>query len=264
MIKLIVAAEGAFDTFDTFGARRDVGQAKMPAKAEPEPQQEPAPEPKMEPKPMAALEPDHARPHDSTDADMTQHRPASPVPGPPPAAPTQQNAQTPPTSTGAYGYLVSLGIPAVASKGYAAKLNADGFDNVAMVNTLTIDELRDDYDFKKGHLKAVEWQRTATRPMPESDPVEFQFRGDEPLGLGFSRASDGMPLRVDAIVPNSQASRMPGLAVGSSLHSVNGECPTQQFVHLRSTGSCICARQGRLLGIDRIRRPSRWSRALWP
>ena len=58
---------------------------------------------------------------------------------------------------------------------------------------------------------------------PESDPVEFQFRGDQALGLGFSKASDGMPLRVDSVAPNSQASRMPGLVVGSSLHSVNGD-----------------------------------------
>ena len=65
--------------------------------------------------------------------------------------------------------------------------------------------------------------RMRTASLPESDPVEFEFRGDEPLGLRFSKASDGMPLRVDSLAPNSQASRMSGLVVGSILHAVNGK-----------------------------------------
>ena len=61
---------------------------------------------------------------------------------------------------------LSLGIPAVASAGYAAKLKDDGYENVAMIDTLTTEELRDDYGLKKGHLKAIERMRAATRSQP--------------------------------------------------------------------------------------------------
>ena len=59
---------------------------------------------------------------------------------------------------------------------------------------------------------------------PEPTPVEFAFRGGQPLGLGFSRASDGMPLRVVKLVPNSQSTKLVGLVPGAILHSVNGAC----------------------------------------
>ena len=49
------------------------------------------------------------------------------------------------------------------------------------------------------------------------------FRGDEPLGLGFSRESEGVPLRVDKLMPNSQAEHMEGLVVGATLQAVQGE-----------------------------------------
>ena len=64
----------------------------------------------------------------------------------------------------------------------------------------------------------------AMPPPPEPTPVDFAFRGGQPLGLGFSRASDGMPLRVVKLVPDSQSSKMDGLVPGAILHSVNGAC----------------------------------------
>ena len=41
-------------------------------------------------------------------------------------------------------------------------------------------------------------------------------------GIGFTMAREGMPVRVNRLVPGAPASRKPGLAVGLELYAVNG------------------------------------------
>jgi hypothetical protein len=53
-------------------------------------------------------------------------------------------------------HLVSAGILDSAAGSYAQTLFEDGFDTVDLFDELSIDELREDYGFKRGHLKAVE------------------------------------------------------------------------------------------------------------
>jgi len=52
--------------------------------------------------------------------------------------------------------------------------------------------------------------------------VEHTF-GPGPLGIGFTKAADGMPVRIEKLVPGSQAESMKGLEVGAPLFAVNGE-----------------------------------------
>eukprot|EP01045_Picozoa_sp_COSAG04_P000107 COSAG04_NODE_2_length_56781_cov_25.092252_31_plen_3914_part_00 len=65
-------------------------------------------------------------------------------------------------------HLLSMGIPPAACSDYAAKLIEDGFENAAMFDALSIDELRDDYRFKKGHLMAVKRSRSGYVSSPGS------------------------------------------------------------------------------------------------
>ena len=53
-------------------------------------------------------------------------------------------------------HLVSAGILDSAAGSYAQTLFEDGFDTEDLFDELSIDELREDYGFKRGHLKAVE------------------------------------------------------------------------------------------------------------
>ena len=72
-------------------------------------------------------------------------------------------------------HLRSLGIPSEACAGYAATLCDDGYENAAMFEGLTEEELREEYGFKKGHLRAIERSRSAesaTSPTSGGDPAE--------------------------------------------------------------------------------------------
>ena len=61
-------------------------------------------------------------------------------------------------------YLTSMGIPAPHATNYASKLDEEGYDTVAIFDTLSIDALVRDFAFKKGHAAAVENFRARTRP----------------------------------------------------------------------------------------------------
>eukprot|EP01046_Picozoa_sp_COSAG06_P015952 COSAG06_NODE_1039_length_10995_cov_47.088106_11_plen_791_part_00 len=52
-------------------------------------------------------------------------------------------------------FLSSLGVGATAARGYADLLVAEGFDTAAAFESLTAEELRDDFGFKRGHLRMV-------------------------------------------------------------------------------------------------------------
>ena len=61
-------------------------------------------------------------------------------------------------------YLTSMGIPAPHATNYASKLDEEGYDTVAIFDTLSIDALVRDFAFKKGHAAAVENFRARTQP----------------------------------------------------------------------------------------------------
>ena len=65
-------------------------------------------------------------------------------------------------------HLRCAGIPAAACTGYATDLIEDGYETAEMFEGLSIDELRTDYGFKKGHLKAIERLRSAAKPSGKS------------------------------------------------------------------------------------------------
>ena len=55
--------------------------------------------------------------------------------------------------------LVAAGIPAAAAAAYFAKLAEEGYDSLQLFNELSIDELRDEFGFKRGHAVAVQKTR---------------------------------------------------------------------------------------------------------
>ena len=52
-------------------------------------------------------------------------------------------------------FLRELGIGKTAANGYAEALVAEGFDTPVAFASLTAQELQDDFDFKRGHLRMV-------------------------------------------------------------------------------------------------------------
>jgi histone H4 len=66
-------------------------------------------------------------------------------------------------------FLSQLGIGASAASDYAAALVAEGFDTTVAFASLTAEELRDDFGFKRGHLRMVEHERER-EPEPEPEP----------------------------------------------------------------------------------------------
>eukprot|EP01043_Picozoa_sp_COSAG02_P067650 COSAG02_NODE_10949_length_1826_cov_2.457441_1_plen_424_part_01 len=72
-------------------------------------------------------------------------------------------------------FLTQLGIGASAASGYATALVAEGFDTTEAFALLTAEELRDDFGFKRGHLRMIERERErAPEPKgPESPEPEM-------------------------------------------------------------------------------------------
>jgi histone H4 len=66
-------------------------------------------------------------------------------------------------------FLSQLGIGASAASDYAAALVAEGFDTTVAFASLTAEELHDDFEFKRGHLRMVEHERER-EPEPEPEP----------------------------------------------------------------------------------------------
>ena len=78
-----------------------------------------------------------------------------------PNAPSAAALKAAPAISIVEGHLLSFGIPAAAATQYAAKLVEDGYENGELFDSLSLEELRDEYGFKKGHLRAVERSREA-------------------------------------------------------------------------------------------------------
>ena len=56
--------------------------------------------------------------------------------------------------------LQAMGIAAQSAASYASALVADGFDTASAFQDLSLQELKDDFGFKRGHLRMVEKGRT--------------------------------------------------------------------------------------------------------
>ena len=68
----------------------------------------------------------------------------------------------PPGDTGGvYAHLVSMKILEKPANTYALKLIAEGYDTAEAVDAMPLEELRDDFGVKKGHLNAIERYRNA-------------------------------------------------------------------------------------------------------
>ena len=57
--------------------------------------------------------------------------------------------------------------------------------------------------------------------------IEYTF-GPGTLGIGFTKASEGLPVRINRLVPGRQADAMGGLKLGAVLHAVNQEIVGQR------------------------------------
>lgn len=57
--------------------------------------------------------------------------------------------------------LIDIGIANGPAESYAVALADDGFDTQTAFNTLSIEELRNDFKFKRGHVRMVERARAA-------------------------------------------------------------------------------------------------------
>ena len=77
-------------------------------------------------------------------------------------------------------------------------------------------------------------QRALEPLVPGERIVERRFHGQGKLGIGFTSALDGLPVRISRLIPDSQAAVMEGLQVGAVLHAVNGDA-----VHQRSHAEVI-------------------------
>ena len=59
-------------------------------------------------------------------------------------------------------HLTAIGIPQPDASRYATKLANEGFDTVEIFDSLSGDDLTQDFAFKRGHVIAVEKFRTST------------------------------------------------------------------------------------------------------
>ena len=98
--------------------------------------------------------------------------------------------------------LVSLGIAAGPAEGYATLLCEDGFDTRTAFDALSLTELKEDFGFKRGHLRMVEQARDAAPgevSRDEADPFATSTSAGARLGGGSaegegSEERDRLPL----------------------------------------------------------------------
>eukprot|EP01043_Picozoa_sp_COSAG02_P082370 COSAG02_NODE_20611_length_823_cov_0.828729_3_plen_111_part_01 len=57
--------------------------------------------------------------------------------------------------------------------------------------------------------------------------IEYAFAPGT-LGIGFTKASEGLPVRINRLVPGGQGDAMVGLKLGAALHAVNQEIVGQR------------------------------------
>jgi hypothetical protein len=78
-------------------------------------------------------------------------------------------------------YLTSMRIPAAAARGYAKELAEQGYESASLFDEVELDELKSDFKFKKGHLKAVKSHRAESLP---AGPPEVGAPAGTTLGDG--------------------------------------------------------------------------------
>ena len=102
--------------------------------------------------------------------------------------------------------LISMGIAGGPAEGYAVALAEDGFDTETAFNTLSLEELRDDFGFKRGHLRMVEQARAAVLGDPLRDEAPrrdapLQAVASAPAALGASDPADDESHQLPLAVP---------------------------------------------------------------
>ena len=102
--------------------------------------------------------------------------------------------------------LISMGIAGGPAEGYAVALAEDGFDTETAFNTLSIEELRDDFGFKRGHLRMVEHSRAAVLGDPPRGDAPrrdapLQAVAITPAALGASDPVDEESHQLPPVVP---------------------------------------------------------------
>lgn len=110
--------------------------------------------------------------------------------------------------------LVALGIAEGPAEGYAVALADDGFDTEAAFNTLALEELRDDFGFKRGHLRMVEKAREAALGQVPADDPPHRKVATAPDGDPFAApvpdaAPDADPFAAPAAAPDAAPAAAP-------------------------------------------------------
>ena len=117
--------------------------------------------------------------------------------------------------------LVSLGIADGPAAGYAAALAEDGFDTPASFGTLSLDELQDDFGFKRGHLRMVEKARDALGPVPQTQPahlteISTAAEAGAPTAVGIPTAVGvALPTAVGIPITTALTARQPGQLINN-------------------------------------------------
>jgi hypothetical protein len=125
--------------------------------------------------------------------------------------------------------LVSLGIADGPAAGYAAALAEDGFDTPASFGTLSLDELQDDFGFKRGHLRMVEKARDALGPVPQTQPahlteISTAAEAGAPTAVGIPTAVGvALPTAVGIPITTALAVALPRAADMPSAHDIGPE-----------------------------------------
>jgi hypothetical protein len=78
----------------------------------------------------------------------------------------------------------TVGLHPKTAKGYADGLVAEGFETPAAFDALSLEELRDDFGFLKGHVMTVRKYRETAPAAPPQSPRSPQV--GEPIGCVFA------------------------------------------------------------------------------
>ena len=81
--------------------------------------------------------------------------------------------------------LEGMGIASQSAAPYATALVQDGFDTPAAFHDLSLDELKEDFEFKRGHLRMVEKSRAGAAPAAARAAALPMVAEPEPMPEGM-------------------------------------------------------------------------------
>ena len=126
-------------------------------------------------------------------------------------------------------HLVAAGVQDTAAADYAKLLSEDGFDTVELFNQLSIDDLRNDFGFKRGHIMAIERSRPRV-----TDPtgVDIQLpQMQRQHSTGGSDGSESLVPRPACAPSPPPPAPAPGPAPAPAQHQTGS--PLQAMPHTR-------------------------------